>query len=68
MDTPEQFDVFQDHPWEPRRVASFDEFAAAIAAMEKMASENPGQHFVWSVVKEEIMAQLNSRAPRALRR
>jgi hypothetical protein len=36
--------------------------------MEKMASENPGQHFVWSVVKEEIMAQLNSRAPRALRR
>ena len=58
-----RFDVFQDDPWDPLLIASFDEFASAKKAMENMASEIPGQYFVWACGEDQIMAQLNTGAP-----
>jgi hypothetical protein len=60
MNAPERFDLFQDHPWEPKLIASFGELAAAKAAMEKIASEVPGRYFVWCSAEEETMARLNT--------
>jgi hypothetical protein len=63
MKTPERFDVFPDHPSEPKLIASFNEFAGAKAAMEKMAARTPGKYFVWSSDEDELMAQVNTGTP-----
>ena len=63
MDANSRFVVFQDDPWNPLLIASFDEFASAKEAMERMASEKPGQYFVWDAGEYQIMALSNSGAP-----
>ena len=63
MNADARFDVFQDDVWEPILIASFDEFASAKEAMEKMAFEKPGQYFVWASGEDEIIALMNTGAP-----
>jgi hypothetical protein len=62
MNAPAQFEVFYDDPLEPLLIASFEEFAVAKAAMERMAVNVPGHYFVWSPGEDEVLAQTDTRS------
>lgn len=63
MSTEAEFDLFYDDPLTPLLIGSFDEFAAAQAAMRDKASRVPGRYFIWSHEEEEVLAQLDTDSP-----
>ncbi len=63
MNAEAQFELFCDDPLAPLLIGSFDEFAAAKAAMEDKAARVPGRYFIWSHEEEEVVAQLHADTP-----
>ncbi len=60
MTAAQKFELFYDDPFDPILIASFEELAAANAAMGDFALHVPGQYFVWSREEDQVAAQLST--------